>query len=259
VLLVDAHNVLGVQGVLPMHLAGIDLPGLGRLLARSRYAARRVRLVADGRPDPRSARAAVVVEGSRGLWWGRLGRVEVVFAGAGFEADDVIEEALRRPVAGAATGVVSSDRRLVRAAGRAGAESIRSETFLKHLASDRDRPAAAAEPAFVADVPLDRYSIAHWMAEFGVDLGPAGVDGLPARAHVAPASPRARPPEPKRADRTPPERPARVPAPVPADEPLDPLLAEAFEEWRGRLSPADLQMCRWVPDAVPLRAPDRPR
>lgn len=286
-LLIDAFNVLHAQWCLPREERGLDVPGLVRLIGRSRHAGRRVRVVCDGRPGPQWARSGLL-ETQCGLTWTRVGRAEVVFSGRGREADDVIEEVLERS-RGLAILVVSSDRRLIRAAGQAGADRIGNGAFLKQLSADARASRGEPEPAFVADVPLDHYSVLHWMREFGVE--PPGVER--ATEPEVKAEPVGEAPKGERAGKAGSKRsgpgrdaPARgdggtpagfgerlgielpaaapappasevVAAPAPATpaasaaglverEALDPLLAEAFEEWCGRLDPADLDMERWI-------------
>ena len=51
--IVDAWNVLHVEGVLPPGLAGLDLSGLGRIMQATRWKASRSTLVCDGAAQPR--------------------------------------------------------------------------------------------------------------------------------------------------------------------------------------------------------------
>lgn len=287
-LLVDAYNVIRAQWALPAERRGLDIRGLIDLIGKSRFAHRRLRVVVDGTPGPDWIRRGVA-ETVTGLVWTRVGKAEVVFSGRGFEADDVIEDILRRSK-GIEITVVSSDRRLVDAAGRAGADQIGNGSFLRLLDDDHARRAAEALPAFVAEVPLDRYSIAHWMREFGFDprhleqpdppKPPAPTPAnliLPTPAAPAPSLPRpARPPKPPKGSfgsRLSIPKPA-VPAPilprqpepppmlqtppatpsVPTDfhETLDPLLRDAFTEWYGTLHLADLDMSKWIDGVEPL-------
>lgn len=275
-LLIDAFNVVRAQWVLPPERRGLDVHGLIALIGRSRFAGRRLRVVVDGRPSPAWLRHGVY-DTLAGHAWTRVGRAEVVFSGRGAEADDVIEEILAR-TEGVAITVVSSDRRLVMAAGRAGADQIGNGSFLRLLNEDLDREAVARVPAFAAEVPLDRYSVAHWMREFGY-APPAE----PERVVTPPPPPvkKARPPEKApaaegfgtrlRVDLGPVGAPAgggtgekaggvggvAGPAGVPGaagdgDEPLDPMLRDAFEEWYGALHLGDLDMRKWVDGIEPV-------
>jgi len=280
VLLVDAYNVIGARWCLPRDRRDLDVPGLIAWIQRSpRFGRRRARIVCDGRPGPGWDRANLL-ETSGGLIWTRVGPTEVVFSGPGREADDVIEDTLAR-AKGIAILMVSSDRRLIRAARNAKAEQIGNGAFLKALAADTRAQDEPDRPAFATDVPLSGASIAHWMRAFGFDPGDAGRRSSepraePDRERPAPARPepardapveggglgeRLNLPLPERAPES-----SAAPPPGPASEPvldadrgdgfehdaLDPLLAEAFEEWRGRLDPDDLDMDRWIDGVTPL-------
>ncbi|MEM9558795.1 MAG: NYN domain-containing protein [Planctomycetota bacterium] len=270
-LLIDAYNVLATAGVLPPRLAGPGLGGLVSLIEGSRYRDLRARLVCDGGPgnDIRRRGGLMLTEG--GLSWCRLGRAEVVFSGSAREADDVIEEVLDRSTFASRMVVISSDRRVAQAATRAGADSVSSDGFLHHLVEDESRAPGEALPAFVSDVPLDHYSVLHWMREFGYEPREGGV---PRAVDASGNKKRAKSPTRKGgahkggSNKGGTERPRRagspdpdVSAPVepiepeasrpkagPVEEPVtdDPLLAQAFREWAGRLSLEDLEMDRWV-------------
>ena len=275
-LLIDAYNVVRAQWVLPESRRGLDVAALIHLIGRSRYAKRRLRVVVDGRPGPDWLRHGVF-DTLAGHAWTRLGRAEVVFSGREREADDVIEDILAR-TKGISITVVSSDRRLIRAAGRAGADQIGNGSFLRQLNEDLDRAHAERIPAFAAEVPLDRYSVAHWMKEFGFEPETAAPTGpnIATPAPTAPAEPR--PPKKTPAkDRPAPPTPdgfgsrlrLDLPLPVPpnlappkppappttnpeAEEPLDPLLHDAFEEWYGALHLGDLDMRKWLDGIEPI-------
>jgi hypothetical protein len=261
VLIVDTFNVLHCPGVLPARLAGPGVPDLVRLISVSRYASRSITLVCDG-------------GGSGGDSGVRMNRVRILFSGAGREADDLIERLLERYHRGNALEVVSSDRRLRRAARRFRAGWISSEGFLAALAEDERKAIPNRGNVLRGQVPLDRYSVAQWMLEFGIPP-PAGRDGTAVRAERVESTP-------TRARATPttglgealrvsmptgagPE--AAVPTPSGAasaasggesEQPgaiagVDPLLLAALEEWRDRLRLDDLDMQRWLPDASPIR------
>lgn len=166
-LLIDAYNVIRAQWALPASRRGIDIRGLIGLIGQSRFAERRLRVVVDGNPGPEWVRHGVV-QTITGLAWTRVGRAEIVFSGRDLEADDVIEDILGRSK-GIEITVVSSDRRLIAAAGKAGASQIGNGSFLKLVDSDLAKAEKSAMPAFAVDVPLDKYAIAHWMHEFGFD------------------------------------------------------------------------------------------
>jgi predicted RNA-binding protein with PIN domain len=244
-LLIDTYNVLHVSGILPADLAGLEADELARLIAQSRYAGRMVKLVCDGvRPGatPRPGPGA-----------------EFLFAGAGQEADSLIERIIAANSAPRRLLVVSSDRRVLTAARRRRAATLTSEAFLAQLAADRVRVRTRPLPAFTQDLPLDAHSVAHWMREFGLD--PGDVDELRRRLAArerprghAPASGKSRSEVPAS-----PSAPVTQPEPTPGSSPLDPLLLAAMEAWPGRISPDDLDMRKWLADARADAPERRPR
>ncbi|MEM0984446.1 MAG: NYN domain-containing protein [Planctomycetota bacterium] len=257
--MIDAYNVLHQTGILPPRLAGLDVPGLVRLIGRSRYSRRELTLVCDGGTGT----------GSSGL---RMGRARVLFSGREEEADDLIERLIDRYGHGGTLDVVSSDRRLRKAARKNGADSITREVFLQQLVEDEYAPPRQKLPAFVHEVPLDPYSVAHWLREFGIAEPPPEPPTKP----TPPPKPAKKPKPKDAAGGTPsawgerlqielPEVPAR-PEPEPTPEPvldlsaeqaspaleLDPILRRALEEWRGRLSADDLDTGKWIDGVTPL-------
>jgi hypothetical protein len=163
VLIVDAYNVLHTAGVLPTHLAGLDLAGLLDLISASRYRQQPVLLVCDGR-RPSHAPAT----GPQSAY----PHARVLFAGLEAEADELIEQALRDTPRSARVTVVSTDHRLRKAAGRAHARVLRSEVFLHHLAIDHQaghRVPGHQRPRFATDVPLDRVTLGRWLLELNAD------------------------------------------------------------------------------------------
>lgn len=278
-LIVDVYNVLHVTGVLPPRLAGPGVPDLVRLISVSRYANRRLTLVCDGGQPG----------GVSGV---RMHTAHILYAGSHLEADDVIERLIERYHRGNSLDVVSTDRRLRRAASRRGANSITSERFLGHLVADESTPPPDRGHHLRAQVPLDAFSVNQWIREFGLASAAPATDRpamsdrsqapaprpLPAARpkRMAKAHPRSSPPsigEKMRIDwptetaehaspeTTPlPGAPADKAASTPAEDPggtdLDPLLLAALEEWRDRLTLDDLDMQRWTPDADPFPRPD---
>lgn len=267
-LIVDTYNVLHVTGVLPPRLAGIGVPGLVRLIASSRFAPRRITLVCDGGPS----------NGVSGL---RMHTVHILYAGSHIEADDVIETLIERYHRGNSLDVVSSDKRIRKAARRRGARSIASEKFLAQLVHDESAPPARRGSILREQVPLDPYSVERWCREFGVPP-PEARSGISSRSladETQATRPGQKPPGPKpsrsRSRHPPPAsigEPLRVELPVapppdtpsPEDAPstaeppadagnaerveVDPLVLAALEEWRDRLTLDDLDMQKWLPD-----------
>jgi predicted RNA-binding protein with PIN domain len=227
-LLVDTYNVLHITGVLSPDLAGLDAGDLAALIGTSRYADRTVKLICDGgRPGESPHQAGI----------------EFVFAGPGREADELIERIIRTNSAPKRLLVVSSDRRVIAAARRRRAAILSSERFLAQLALDRERPRRSRLPAFVHEIPLDRYSVASWMREFGLDAGDLE------RTHARPSGPRK--PDADTFNQPPPgsDAPAVEPPTSPSADAPDPVLRDAQREWPGQIGPDDLDMRTWLGEA----------
>lgn len=155
-LLIDTYNVLHVTGVLPPELAGIDAAGLVDLLAVSRYRGMESCLVCDGVPRP-------------GMPIGAVGHARVVYAGGKRSADEVIEAMIARCTAPRRMTVVSSDRRISRAARRRRCRTLRSETFLGHLTLDAARIDSRAGVVRKPDPPLPASQVDTWVRLFGLN------------------------------------------------------------------------------------------
>ncbi len=164
-LLIDAYNLLHVTDVLPTEHADIDVPGLVSLLQATRYAGTPTTIVCDGvRPGVGHGGPSATV----------IGDAKVLYAGGGREADDEIERLLEVTSHASRLLVVSSDKRIQRAAKRRKAGWTRSETFLEEIARDLDRKRAEPLPKWVHEIPLGAEQVSAWMAEFGLpeDWGP---------------------------------------------------------------------------------------
>ena len=236
-LLVDAYNALHVTGVLPPDLAGVDVRGLADLVGRSRWRSAGAILVCDG-TGPGGPKRITPIEGVA---------IEIRYAGAGRDADSLIERLLDRDSAPRRVTVVSSDRRLQKAAKRRKARWMPSEAFLERLAHDARRGAVKPDPyrAFERAVPLDAGSVSDWIRAFGV----------PERDLRRPISesPRQTPAAEQREPADDQPRAETPPGPS-SDTPRDDaLLREAMREWPGRIDPDDLDMRRWLdgPDFNP--------
>lgn len=236
-LIVDAYNVLNVEGVLPTHLAGIDLMGLITLLRTSRYRARPTTLVCDGHLA-RQRRASDAVRANGRPSAITIDSVRLVFSGAHEEADDVIEGLLAHHQGSGQILMVSSDRRLQRAARKWGAQPLDSHQFLHQLALDESRSPQQGYPKFAQQTPLSRADLAWWMREFGV--------GEPEEREVV------RTPEP-----VPEPEPARSPKPGAAQtQPtVDAMLARLVRESGMSIDLAELDMERWIRAIEPFRPP----
>ncbi len=262
-LLVDVYNVLHVTGVLPPHLAGIDVDGLADLIDASRYARQKALLICDGHGAP-LATDAIATARIRG----REARVEdfvgVLFAGRGRDADTVIESLIKRFGGQKTITVVSSDRRIARAAKGAGCRWLRSEEFLAQLAHDAERTRPEPRrPGFATDLPLTPAETRAWADAMGIKLDEPQAPQPPAPQQTAP--PKQAPgnrsyrthkshrtyepaPPPRESPQPPAAPPPQTtnPAAAPTEPPAEPWLAEAMRLWPDRIDLADFDMERWL-------------
>ncbi|MEM8758156.1 MAG: NYN domain-containing protein [Planctomycetota bacterium] len=257
-LLVDAYNVLHAPGAASLLPDEADAGELASLVAVSRWRRRGPLLVCDGGPRPGGlGPAARTVAEFRY----EVERVQILFAGPGRDADSLIETLIDRNTAPARLEVVSSDRRLIRAAKRRRARSISGPAFLRMLEADAAAAARAwRRPSFAQRVPLPPDQVRYWATLLGV----AELD-----VPQEPESPAVtRPVEPRPAEPTAPKvEPDPASATRRSDPADDPLIREALEEWRGSLHVDDLHMERWLADSdTPdpssrsrSRSPRRPR
>ena len=224
-LLVDTWNVLHATGDLPEDAAWLDLLTLGRLLTTSRYRQESTELVCDGAPSPTTAAARAALRDS----------VTVTCTGPTVEADTMIESRIDAHPSPRSLIVVSSDRRIRRAARRRRARSITSQTFIHQLLADASRPTGPRRP--MPEVPLGGQDVDAWVRAFDLDQELLGIVGTEPTA-----SPR--------------QTPDQKPAPA-SDSSLhdsleamqsDPLLREAMQMWPARLRWEDLDMSRWIDD-----------
>ena len=156
-LLVDAYNVLHVTGVLPPELSGLEPADLAELVAASRWGRHQVSLVCDG-TKPRDARSAP------------RGAVRIAYAGGGASADAAIERLLQESTHPRRITVVSNDRQVQRAARRRGAKVLRSDDFLRQLATDAARAPSGRRAAPRRDPgPLSSRQVDAWLRYFGID------------------------------------------------------------------------------------------
>ena len=229
-LLVDTWNVLHATGDLPEDAAWLDLLSLGRLLTASRYRQEATELVCDGAPSPTTAAATRA-----------LPDLTITCTGPTVEADAVIEARIEAHPSPRSLIVVSSDRRIRRAARRRRARSITSQTFIHQLLADASRPAGPSRP--MPEVPLGGQDIAAWVRAFDLDQELLGITGS-----EAPAS---SPPAPKVGR----ERPDAADDPSLRDSleamQSDPLLREAMQMWPSRLRWEDLDMSKWIDGSEP--------
>jgi hypothetical protein len=266
VVIVDAYNVLHTTGVLPPDLAGLEVDGLAHLIADSRHARDRVVLVCDGTGGGRTAHSPSRHAGPGGR--GAMSRgatgtphqgsaVHILYAGPGREADAAMETIIDREGRSGGRGggnkrrmlVVSSDRRLRTAARRVRARWISSEGFLAQLAADaRAGRRKHRGPSPRQAVPLDAYSVAEWMREFGYDIPSSGYESASSE-EAGPSEATAE----VRGDQGPPA-PSIQRGPIAArsipqngtDAERDRVIKEAMRAWPGRIDEDDLDMAKWL-------------
>ncbi len=94
--------------------------------------------------------------------------VEVFFAGLGGDADGVIEDKIRADTSGARLTVVSSDRRLRKAARAKRAGAIKSDVFWLSVEKRLNREAPKKEPPAKRE-GLSESETERWLEMFGLD------------------------------------------------------------------------------------------
>lgn len=155
-LLIDAYNVLHHAYLLPGGLSEISAPSLGKLVDDLGFHDGRIVVVCDGAPKPHERTADPGP------------KAEILHAGPGREADDLIEDFIEKESSPRRMIVVSNDRRLIAAARRRKAVVMSSEDFLRALAdllrqgaSSRRQPSDGSEKPASADAE-------EWMRKFGI-------------------------------------------------------------------------------------------
>jgi hypothetical protein len=182
-LILDTFNVLHTTGVLPPDLAGLDVPGLAGLIARSRYREERVTFVCDGLP-PQPAELASrtapptdlpppgpLVIDSADHRVTRADHFHVRYSGRATSADDLIGEMVRASTAPRRIIVISSDHAVQRQARKRRCEVLSAEEFLGHLAHDArlSNRAAPRAPARTMDSSMSAEQVERWKRVFNVD------------------------------------------------------------------------------------------
>ncbi len=154
VLILDCYNLL--HTTMPQPLAGLDERGLIALLAagQSRRRGRgwgAVRIVCDGVEKPHAPTTLSVSD------------VELVYAGPGVTADEVIVNMIEADTSPRQLVVVSNDRQIQKAATRRRARAMSCESFIGELA----RMAGLLSRPIRGDAPLPT-DADYWMREFGL-------------------------------------------------------------------------------------------
>ncbi len=163
-LILDTMNILHTVGVLPPDIAGLDVPSLAILIARSRYVGERTLFICDGLPATDLAPAGpLLIDGSPD------GTFEVRYSGSGTIADDLIKKMVDASTAPRRLTVVSTDHEILRHARKRRCNALTSEEFLGHLADDArlTRPASPLprRPSSMSDEQVRK-----WIDVFDVDV-----------------------------------------------------------------------------------------
>lgn len=153
-LIVDCYNLL--HTAMPEPLAGLDEAGLVRLIAAGRYGG--ATIVCDGTPKPHAPQS-LSVEG-----------VELVYAGPGRSADDVIIAMIDQASAPRRVSVVTNDHAIRRAAARRRARPVTCQAFIGQLSRLAMRRASSPPPAADKTHRLPT-STDYWLEEFGLGAG----------------------------------------------------------------------------------------
>lgn len=155
-LVIDGYNLLKAD--MPPSLAGLDEAGLCHALDRAGFVAGGVRIVLDGGPKPGLPTQSPVTG------------VELVHAGKGKSADDVIMDMIDADHAPRSLVVVSTDREIRKAARRRRAVSVTSADFIRMLAAALARTRGGGpSPDKITRGQLDDDDVRRWLDEFGID------------------------------------------------------------------------------------------
>ncbi len=264
--IIDGYNLMHAAGLVRGKLIGKQLEGARlRLLKRLAH-----QLSKEQRATTTvvfDAKTVLVVSSREELIEG----IRVLFPEPGHEADELIEEMIVQDPQPRKLRIVSSDRRLHRAARERMAAAINSDRFLDELDERRAAPSeGAASPVSRPAVPIPKESsrsgadapqptgdVDYWMKEFGEVEVPDDVDLTSALERSLSGEQPAEAPPSTTAK---PASPAQVPQPATAKQnlivPLPPRPGIATLPSRGKSPPS-----KATPDPEPLRnqpGPQRP-
>lgn len=164
-LIIDAYNLMHACGLARSRYGPGDLErGRNRFLKwlENRLTdaeRRRATVVFDAHDAPRGLESTAIHEG-----------MTVLYAPPGGDADSLIEELIAAHSAPSQIRVVSSDRRLRRAARRRRGTSVASEAFarqLEHRHENRADVSPDADQRAKQTGSLDEAEVARWLSEFG--------------------------------------------------------------------------------------------
>lgn len=229
-LVIDTFNVLHAWGSGPDLGGYAEIQVFSGLISRSRYGGSKVSIVCDGSALPGPLPALPP-------------EMTLHFAGGGLEADPVIEHLIASDHAPRRLTVVSSDRRLQRAANRRRARWLPSHCFLSQILRDAQSTKPLPDrPDFARAVPLSQSRIEFWLDEFDISADFAGPGARSANEGFNGTPKQHRKPVPSRNS-------GDHPSPFGTNRSnldADPLLRQALEHWQGRIDLEDLDMSRWL-------------
>ncbi len=165
-LLIDTYNLLHAWRNSPLEENGADVAALARLLGASGYASGPIQLICDGTPP----------SGHDGQHDFQEGIVRITYAGVGKDADSLIEAIIERSSAPTRLLVVSSDRRIQRAAKRRRAYAIQSQRFIALLVNDARN---SAVPAAEKPGSVEPEDVSAWLGYFSLPAGERQVSPSP--------------------------------------------------------------------------------
>lgn len=255
-LLIDTYNVLHTVGVLPPEFAGLEVEDLAELVAVGRSRSRGAILVCDGMPRARTLRQGFSSVGALRWRVDASEKVQIIFAGENRDADTWIEVFVEADSHPRRLSVVSSDRRVQRAARKRRAEVIPSPAFLRQLIYDAEASAMLGvvdtqgkHSSLRAQVPLSMQAILYWKRAFGVtDADAPASSARPKSVPPTGSTPATGTDKPSADEHGARARAVPKPAPPPPrPKPMDdPELREALKESRDEVDPDDLDMSKWI-------------
>jgi len=134
--IIDGHNLLWLVQKLSENFHSIDGVGLCRIISGYlKLTGEKGEIIFDGTGPPDKS------------GFDNISNLEVFFAGVGKDADTIIEDKIRASTAPRRLTVVSSDRRLQKAARTRKAPVVKSNVFWSNLQKQLSRKKTISEPA----------------------------------------------------------------------------------------------------------------
>ena len=156
-LIIDGNNLLHAISKTTGDTEAVSDLGLCRTLSRFLgLTGEKGKVIFDGAGPPDKAK------------FDNMGNLEISFAGSGSDTDTVIEDKIAASTAPKGLTVVSSDRRLRKAARARKAASVKSEVFWADLQRQLSRRRAVREPAAKRQ-GLSASETKQWLEYFGLE------------------------------------------------------------------------------------------